>query len=76
MHENDGSKGKRSTGALLLSTKSSAKSLDTLLQVVFLLFHVLNSLVSFTKETLQPPNFGKKATADFESEFWIGHLSA
>ncbi|KAI6013711.1 hypothetical protein BKA83DRAFT_4560155 [Pisolithus microcarpus] len=36
---------------------------DSLFEVIFFLFHVLNSLVPFTKEALQSPNFCKQATA-------------
>ncbi|KAI5998631.1 hypothetical protein EDD15DRAFT_2403529 [Pisolithus albus] len=36
---------------------------DSLFEVIFFLLHVLNSLVPFTKEALQSPNFCKQATA-------------
>lgn len=62
------------TGVLLLRTQDRTLVLNIPLQVIFLLFHVLNRLVALAQEALKPSYLAKEIVADLGSTF-CGKLS-
>jgi hypothetical protein len=51
-----------------LLAKGGTQALDTFLEVVLFLLHVLDGLVALAEETLQAADLGEEARANFEGE--------
>lgn len=58
----------RRTRVLLLLSQHIAQTLGSLLQVILLLLHVLNGLVTLAQERLESPNLLQKTAADLKGK--------
>ena len=63
------------TCALFLSPEPCPQTLYGLLQIILLLLHVLDDLVTFPEQTLQSPNFSKEAATNLKCKFWVSETS-
>jgi hypothetical protein len=50
--------------------EGSPEAFDRLLEIILLFLHVLDSLVPFAEETLEPADFCEQTTTNFKREFY------